>query len=708
MAKTALNLNNDTAVTNRNRYLDLIELYPNTSSLTPRRTADEQTEVTSLQTMFDDDGNLLTAEEAEQALDATTETVGSLQTFTDNIFNPSSDSIGWAMRATRTFDGQTLINDFGAVGEFLRDSNSDGLLDGLVTNTGFTTPTTVANGNAFNQVFTSVSGGGTTAPRGGAEIPIASTNDQIYVRFRASFNSVANVSLLDLILRSQIGSGTVLSASSSEASVTTDERTYSFILTRNSTTNPDPTTMVNIRVFKNSADSTTAITIIKDSFMAVNLTQMYGSGNEPTQAQMDLVPYFNNAIHFGGRVRSIGKNIIRNNLIINKWFSFGQPINFTGRSISDRFYQVKSNQTYLLSLPSAMINSVQYYDANLNWISDTGSSTIRLRQFTTPTNCKFIRYGLGATGDVNIQIEEGSTETDFVEYDERNMFLPRLRSVCDGTTIVRDTLEGNVIIRRTISDFNNLIKNTDSSDWTTGNVLTNTRRFVIDFNNINLLSSTNNPSANIVTGYVRIGNKIVNFSSVNSAITDIETAILDTVGIFRLRLNQSFADSIDELLAHFENSDVEIVFEAPRTYTEALYNSGNLYAFPDGQIQNEGTIPVVSISAQFPESQASEIKTNADTTDDSIATVNKFAILNSIQEGIGQDSYEVLAFNEIELRNEDQCFVRFGVTNTGASSINGIDILTSTGDNVGAGELNGVLNLEYRVSGDSEAFYLTI
>lgn len=681
MAKTDLNLNNDTAVTNRNRFLELVELYADTSSLIPKRTSIEQTEVENLQDMFDDDGNLLTAEEAEQALDATTETIGALQTFTDNTFNPSADSVGWAQRSTRTFDGQTLINLLGEIGAFLKDSNSDGLADNWTANNSGSL--SLSNGI---QSFAPIAQNGDIT-----------TTDTVSLTGSHTYYACADVNSDNTSTRLVFAGVTNAHGGSGGF-----ER-LSIRLTVGSSID------TTVQIDNQLSSSWTEIQV--KNVMLIDLTQMYGSGNEPTQAQMDLVPYFSNSRHFGERVRSVGKNLLTN-FILGSLNSNGEITPSTNLIISD-FALVKPSESYTTSVQSTdyVISATAFYDANKNLILFAPSSG------TTPSNAKFVivRWRRSDSGTIDLDeanvaqpmFEHNSNNTDFEEYNERNMFVPKIRSVGDGTNTVEDSIEDNIIIRKTINDFNNFVKNSQSTDWQSSSPLTNTIAFFTTIRDL----LTSNLSSNINSGYLRIGNKTILFNETSSTgSSDVEFGRITTSqnGLLIFRISQSFASNVSELISQLQANDVELVFESPQSYTEDANISGNLYAFPDGQIQNEGIVPVVSISAQFPESQASASIANTETNDSNASTVDRIAMLNKVHDAVGVDAYEITALDNIELQNQDQLTIRFGVPNTGASTINNIDVFTTSGETVNSRELNGVEFLEYRRSGDHEAFYLTI
>ena len=674
MAKINGDINSDTFITNRNRFNELAAMYAPTSSLTPRRTSLEQTELENLISTFDTDGVVLTAVEANQVINETTESLTNSQSFTNNVFNPSSVSKGWADRATRTYNGQTLVNLLGEQGSFNKDSDNNNLADGWNQ----TNLTGLSLSDGIQSFTPTAQTGGINISTSG--IPLQANNIYYISADVNSDNTNTALSSSGVASTFHSGSGRFERLSLRYASATIPS-TFAIVTTLTSG-------FSQIQV-KNC--------------MAIDLTQIYGAGNEPTSAQMELVPFFNNSAHFGGMLRSVGKNLFDGQLERGAISATtGNNVNSTTAVRSVNFNRLKPSTTYTVS---ANINTRYFvYDANFNFLTQSFPGQL-IYSFTTPADAYYFRL-IGTSNDFNepFQLEEGSTNTTFESYQERQQIVPFLRSVSDGATVVRDTFEGNVIIRRTIEDFNNIIKNSDSSDWTTDSALTNTRRFLIDFNNIGLID--NNPSSNIVRGYLRIGDSIINFSGDNSAITDAELAILGTDGIFRVRINRSDADTVDELIELFDSHDVELVFEAPSLYIEVPTIDGSMYAFTSGQIQNEGIVPIQEITAQFPTSQASEIKTNSQTGDSVGQIADRLSRLSKSYSTTGQDAYFVQAFDGFEFENGDIITLNFGVVNTGASTINGERLLTEDGEEQGAGSLEGALKFEYKVGGDSSDFYL--
>lgn len=679
MAKINGDINSDTFITNRNRFNELSAKYAPTSSLTPKRTPSEQTELEGLISTFDTDGVVLTASEANQVINETTENFTTTQTFTDNIFHSTVESRGWADRATRTYNGQTLINLLGEVGGFHRDTDGNGLADGWLS-------LSVSGLSLANNIqnFTPVAQTGRILVSN-----LTFVNNHIYY-VSSDINSDSTSTrffVSGLALDSHGGSGRF------------ERISLRF-------TGSGSTTLMGID--SNLTSGWTQIQV--KNVMIIDLTQMYGSGNEPTQAQMDLVPFFNNSAHFGGVLRSVGKNLFDNQLtnetIVNGVI-FPNP-----NVVISNFIRIEPNNSYSLSGTTENFHGLYWYDVNLNFISNTFlSATLPFQNQISPSNAYYVRTLVQRNSTLpvdearngNYQLENNSVSTVYQPYQERQQIVPSLRSVGNGTNVVRDTLEGNVIIRRTIEDFNNLIKNSVAGDWTRDQQATNTVRYTINIVNMGLIES--NPTSNILIGYIKIGNKIINFSSSNTGSTnDSETAAVLTTGLLVFRIERTFADTIDELIQQFQDNDVELVFQAPNPYIENPTTDGNIYAFSSGQIQNEGIVPVQSISVQFPTSQASEVITSSQTIDSTSQIADRLAVLQKVHATTGTDSYFVNAFDGFEFEDGDLISLRFGNVNTGASSINGFDLLTEDGSTQTAGNLQDVQRFEFRNSGDSERF----
>src|SRR5699024_2437083 len=83
------------------------------------------------------------------------------------------------------------------------------------------------------------------------------------------------------------------------------------------------------------------------------------------------------------------------------------------------FIKVKPNTNYIRNIVSDFKNTTGFYDANKNFISRVFS-----QQFTTPSNCMYVRVKYDKTKD--LQLEEGTVATPYEPYQENkcDILLP--------------------------------------------------------------------------------------------------------------------------------------------------------------------------------------------------------------------------------------------------------------------------------------------
>lgn len=108
----------------------------------------------------------------------------------------------------------------------------------------------------------------------------------------------------------------------------------------------------------------------------------------------------------------------------------GNPTGSTASHYTNNFYQVTPNTNYTLkgTLNSGSSSGrIYYYDKDKKWISRSAGFAGTSYTFITPNNCYYIRIQVGLavtlkTGDV--QLEQGSTATDYVPHSEQNLSFP--------------------------------------------------------------------------------------------------------------------------------------------------------------------------------------------------------------------------------------------------------------------------------------------
>jgi hypothetical protein len=204
-----------------------------------------------------------------------------------------------------------------------------------------------------------------------------------------------------------------------------------------------------------------------DTIMAIDLTQTFGAGNEPTEEQCDKIfaNYFDGtkSTDSASRLKSVGKNLANpNNLAIGVVYSTNNTLypsritshnydNTTGRlaytttqNVTGVGFTVKIKPNTLYTYKYTPIkncgkHSKHYYDKNMNFLLGRtlwNSNSVEL----SPENAEYVTYGIIpiASGDVvaeSIQIEEGEKSTTHEPYTESNIYIPNvgeLRSLPNG------------------------------------------------------------------------------------------------------------------------------------------------------------------------------------------------------------------------------------------------------------------------------------
>lgn len=141
----------------------------------------------------------------------------------------------------------------------------------------------------------------------------------------------------------------------------------------------------------------------------------------------------------------ITEKIVNKNLFdINKYPFYtttayngsGAHVSWSGYCGIAHYFPIKPNRTYTFSnnLGKYIYFGLVYYDENKEIISCTAGNYIQT--FTTPENCKYIRFAMQSdTLPTWVQIEEGSASTDYEEHQEQTHTIPTqqpMRSI--GTT----------------------------------------------------------------------------------------------------------------------------------------------------------------------------------------------------------------------------------------------------------------------------------
>jgi hypothetical protein len=222
--------------------------------------------------------------------------------------------------------------------------------------------------------------------------------------------------------------------------------------------------------------------------MTINLTNLFGAGNEPTLEEADLMfeNWFDDVESTGKQiVKSVGKNLLNvsqnyndNTVVVgsgtaNNVYLGDGKLAFTNGSSSSRGaghkLKLKPNTTYMFSAKGQDASDgvaarvIIYNSYNTTTIIDRTYASENIRytnSFTTPYDgIIFVRYLRAGSTDTSkpaylyeIQLEEGTTATTYEEYTETTAIIPaELKQVSDS---IRDTFDANLGVHtKNISDW---------------------------------------------------------------------------------------------------------------------------------------------------------------------------------------------------------------------------------------------------------------
>ena len=218
---------------------------------------------------------------------------------------------------------------------------------------------------------------------------------------------------------------------------------------------------ISIRHVYSSNESANGKTMEIQNVITINLTAIFGAGNEPTVADMDKLT----ASYFEGiksvtapRVKSVGKNKL--SIARELWengtikTTTGENSNVPLRLRTKRFFRIKPGTSHKLSISAGYSGIILYeYDINKNFIGATS-----ITNYVSGSNAAFIRMvfqkgdGTGAiTLDdlplTNLQLEEGSVATPYEPYKESFLY-PEPKLLQRLPNGVCDTIENGNYIQR--------------------------------------------------------------------------------------------------------------------------------------------------------------------------------------------------------------------------------------------------------------------
>jgi hypothetical protein len=162
------------------------------------------------------------------------------------------------------------------------------------------------------------------------------------------------------------------------------------------------------------------IEIKAKNFMFIDLTALFGAGNEPTKEQCDFMydHYINGLQGVGSsKIVSRGSKNLFDGIIESGTIDIGTGIDIVDINVkrTKNYTFVNENTNYISkAYPSSDAVRVYYYDVNKIFISTIYVMSDTLA-FTTPTNCRYVRFSFRSTTEY-FQLEEGSVATEYEPY----------------------------------------------------------------------------------------------------------------------------------------------------------------------------------------------------------------------------------------------------------------------------------------------------
>ena len=338
--------------------------------------------------------------------------------------------------ANPTVEGLTATNPINN-SNFALDSNSDGLADN------FSVGTTITS-------YSFMSGAQTVSLR------TLGVGHQYHSKFDTPIFTDAEIDLTGTWLF-------IIHAKNNEATNATLEIGRGYYLIKSELFTAGETksvifvgTMPNAGVSTNRTKITFGASVYDQSFtfysvIPINLTSIFGAGNEPSEADCaKIFSYFDGtkSISMPARVRSVGRNLLPPNYFIDGYrlqadgiVSYGS----VGYSASPVFIPVSPNSHYTINW--ADVNRICcFYDKNRNFIGYGSPTDFWYATGQTPPNCFFIRFGFSkqAVYQSNLYLVKTETQTHIMPcpyepYTDSTLYIAdneEVRSIQD----VQDTL----------------------------------------------------------------------------------------------------------------------------------------------------------------------------------------------------------------------------------------------------------------------------
>jgi|GEM_PF-2517712 len=211
-----------------------------------------------------------------------------------------------------------------------------------------------------------------------------------------------------------------------------------------------------------------------DNLMCLCLSDIFGTGNEPSKATCDklFADWFSGSRSIT-RLRSVGKNLCNistSDVITGSYYGSSGSIASSGNAArSNNYFRVLPNTRYICT--DRLVNQYDQNKVHIQRIDSGGS-------FVTPSNCYYVRISVvdGVTYPLTLaQLEQSSTATTYEPYRETTCLIPaELRSI--GT--VSDSFDASSgTFTKRISDWVTL---DGSLLW--GSLVTNTNTYRMQTN----------------------------------------------------------------------------------------------------------------------------------------------------------------------------------------------------------------------------------
>ena len=211
--------------------------------------------------------------------------------------------------------------------------------------------------------------------------------------------------------------------------------------------------------------STPASAATLENYQLIDLTQMFGSGNEPTtieefNARKPIVA--DEYAYNEGEIVNVNINGIKSvndNAWDEKWelgyfvSSSGMPSSATDRIRCVNPIHILPNQQYHFSLVGTEAYAF-FYDENMEYIS---YKNMNVGLFTTPSNAKWMRFYVGKSygttykNDICIRLAHSGYKTDYVPHEEDTMLIDTTKYFpqgMNGINGVSDSLSMNEKVQR--------------------------------------------------------------------------------------------------------------------------------------------------------------------------------------------------------------------------------------------------------------------